>query len=790
MKILCPCGAKFAVDVTPEMAQRPVQFICPSCGLDSSTAVNELIRQELAATPATTVSDAPVAAVPPAVARAEAPAPAPRIHISRSQPASVAPAEVAAGTVAGQTCLKHPGELIEHQCLVCNKPMCSKCMEIFGYVCSPFCKTKAEARKIPIPQYAGQKSVTEARLWRKVGFASAGIVGVLSLFVGAWIWYACVGSHPKPVFTVQFPDGLRSGESEFCGKDELMFRHGLTLSRYDLKAKKEVWARELADKKEIDDAVTTATKSQQDLIAEARKEGWSKIPAMPSPEEMRRGVELSLASALQMYVHGSNVWIASESGKLVRYDFETGNPGKEIPMAPGYHEAARAGEELLFQTRNNSGQRVINHINLVTADTRVETLGESLKPTSVAVAGKKMSAGKTPTAGSPPAGYQPIDASKIAEAAQRASLPGKIALPAVVANAMNQDRLMREINADEIAEYSKALGSGSGLGDSSSLVSSKYGNFEFSVRLIEERIVKRNAMKAPPKKSALNGEVNASQSAEIANELLNEMQRNAGADTVTENESRYLVTVHSTDGKTPDWTGEVVGPPSLIPSKTVTIVAAGSTAAVLDKSNKKLWQASFMHKVRKKSNLFDDESRFGQGPCVEHDGRLYVCDEAMLTAFDLNTGNVFWRLPSVGIAGMLFDDKGMLYVNSTTGSPDDIKFAKQIDVTRKVRNVILKVDPKSGKTLWSTEAGGFIGYVSGKFIYVWSVNDTGEQRGNLYSLAMETPSYVRIKRIDPGNGKILWDYYEPRAPLDVKFSANTIQIVFKNELQVLRYLTF
>ena len=45
MKLQCSCGAKYVFDATPEMLQNPVKFICPSCGLDASDFVNELIRQ-------------------------------------------------------------------------------------------------------------------------------------------------------------------------------------------------------------------------------------------------------------------------------------------------------------------------------------------------------------------------------------------------------------------------------------------------------------------------------------------------------------------------------------------------------------------------------------------------------------------------------------------------------------------------------------------------------------------------------------------------------------------------
>ena len=58
MKIQCACGAKYAFDATPEMLQNPVRFVCPSCGLDSSDYVNELVRREFA-------GQTPAVAAPP-----------------------------------------------------------------------------------------------------------------------------------------------------------------------------------------------------------------------------------------------------------------------------------------------------------------------------------------------------------------------------------------------------------------------------------------------------------------------------------------------------------------------------------------------------------------------------------------------------------------------------------------------------------------------------------------------------------------------------------------------------
>jgi outer membrane protein assembly factor BamB len=260
------------------------------------------------------------------------------------------------------------------------------------------------------------------------------------------------------------------------------------------------------------------------------------------------------------------------------------------------------------------------------------------------------------------------------------------------------------------------------MADRVSLIPSKYGNLQFTVRLLEEKIVSREAMKAPPAKSTLNsGDLNVTRTADVANEVLNEMQRNRGGDTVEEDESRYQVTIHSPDStEAADWTGEVVGPPALFSLKTVNVLTAGKTVTVFDKTNKKLWQASLAYSVPAGTGVMNfggdfagENSQYGEGPCVERGDTLLVFDQAMLTAFDLATGNVRWRLPSVGIAGLFFDDKGMLYVNSTTASPENIKYSRQIDISQKTDTVFLKVDPRTGKTLWSVQPGTPISYLSG-----------------------------------------------------------------------------
>ena len=199
MKIQCSCGAKYAFDVTPEMAQTPVRFICPKCGADSSDHVNRLVRQELglpeqAAAPGSPPIARPFRPLPRTPPVAQAYDPAPDAAPEEAEPAA---------SEAPQRCLKHPDQFVTGQCCICSKPLCPKCMELFGYVCSPLCRAKAEAGGIEIPVYAGQKSVREARTWRRT-VAVASAIGVLVVAaLGVWFWYAWFGSVPHTYWSVR-----------------------------------------------------------------------------------------------------------------------------------------------------------------------------------------------------------------------------------------------------------------------------------------------------------------------------------------------------------------------------------------------------------------------------------------------------------------------------------------------------------------------------------------------------------------------------------------------------------
>src|ERR1019366_8811692 len=140
--------------------------------------------------------------------------------------------------------------------------MCPQCMKVFGHVCSPLCRAKAEAQNINIPVYAGQSAVADAQYWRKVGVISGLIATVLVAALGFWTWYAWIGSMPHVAFFIRFDDRAYAGASRLCGTNQIVFLHGGTLARCDIKSKKEIWSQELVSKQLISELAAREYQSQ------------------------------------------------------------------------------------------------------------------------------------------------------------------------------------------------------------------------------------------------------------------------------------------------------------------------------------------------------------------------------------------------------------------------------------------------------------------------------------------------------------------------------------------------
>lgn len=799
MKVICDCGAKYAFDATADNLRNPIAFSCPNCGLDLSARMNELVREQFATGPAEPASAAPALEIaPPPAPTSSAPAsaappsaPVVRIHRKESVSAS-SPAEEARDT---RFCSKHPQVRVTEKCVVCGKGICPKCMVLFGYVCSPHCKEKAELQGIAVPKFAGQRDAVESKRWRKIGWIVKFAVLVVFLLIGVWVWYAWFGSKPKPIVTLRFEnEAALSGMSAVCDEQQMIFLHGMKLGRLNLKTRKEVWLQHIVDEKKIGALAERELKEMQE--AAAKGESFGKIP---SREQLTKDLTRATERALQLRVQGKNIWVA-DGETARRFDWDSGTQQQEVPFTGDFATATWHGTQLEFRTPMDSERLNVTRFDLASGKISTDELGEK----SVALTATNLSptlAGKGRAIAVAPAGKQPLTAQQLGAAVAGGSMAGKLAAPATISVARQQEalELMEEMDATggangksgmSAAELDKLL-----FAEHTELLPLEKGFALITTKMTEKNIVTRSAAKAAPKKSALDGPVNAAATMDIANELLNEMSRNSGGDLVREDHSKYHVKIHLGGGADgPDWEGDVVGPPKLYPQPTVNVLAAGTTLIVLDARNQKKWESALMYPVAGGGSFldFDAAARHGLGPVVERGDTLYVYDQGVLSAFELATGAARWRLPSVGITGMFFDDAGKIYLNTTTASPEQIKYSRQIDVTEHPGDIVLKLEPKNGKEIWKYSLGGRLAYLSGKYLYTVSYTppraDDDEEDENLAALGLGAKPYLRIRRINPNNGRVLWDHYQPRGALDIQIHDNVFQLVLKKEVQVLKFI--
>ncbi len=807
MKIQCSCGTKYAFDVTPEMVANPIRFVCQNCGADNSAAVNALIQQQFAASvpPTPAPPPAPIAvAPPPAPAAPSGPAPL-KVKVHAAAPATTATATAAPNAVP---CHKHPGQFATQQCLVCHKPMCPKCMELFGYVCSPLCKNDAEARGINVPVYAKQASAVQAAGWKHFRLVAWSIVGAIVLVAGLWGWYEFGLSRPRLAYSFKFTEPSFSGGAKFVSRTDAVVLHGGRLARHDFRQGREIWSANPIDKKAIAERAAA--------IAADEKKSWEELQKKTTGDDdpirwrprdaagVAADLERAAARAMHLHVSGRNIWLRNDE-KMVRFDWDTGKPGTEIALSRSLGDAIENGPSLLLMGWSPGGREALR-VDLETGQTQSEKLDDkaalaklaaeaaalaTTNPQAFAAALMRGGTNRLPAA--PPltaarTGRQGPTTNKMSafKVGQQDSFAAQIAAPAIVAAKIRNDQITEAMKDDAVKQAFQMLEdvpSGRVVNAGSNLV-------QFSVKLLEKKTVERQAMKAPPKKSALNdANLTVAGTLDVANEMMNEWQRERTGGVEVEDVSRYEVSLKRLGTDFADWTGEVTGEPAFFSLGTVDLLVAGKSLTLFDKQNKKLWQSPLNYEI---AGGFGWSSGFDEAPSapgVEHKGRLYFFDRGVLTCFDLASGNVHWRLPSVGVSKVMFDARDMLYVETTTASADSLKFSQQVDLSRKTRPLLMKVDSRQGKILWKSENNGRLAHIAGKIIYTleWNGGDEEAERSPL-ALGTEIPPHVRVRRLDSGNGKVLWQHYQKRAPVDVRFQDNTFQLVFKRELQVLKFL--
>jgi hypothetical protein len=775
IKLNCPCGTRFSFDVEPVNGQMPFTVACPTCGADGTPAGNAVLMQTVSAQQPTAAS--PLVPQPPAAPKARlsvagASKVAPPVHA-----ASAAAAAPAGSAVTGEVCSRHSDQAATEHCCVCKKPICPECMSMFGYLCSVGCRYAAEQQGIRVPKYKFQKRNVEARALRKAGMITVSVIAVVVAVIAAWYWYDYSGSKPKLSTTVAL--GNDEGVySQFLGENQLLLVSMDRARLYDIKGEKDVWSTDLKDAPKARPATTSAsTTDAPNANATARVRALATaiggrnggrplakasatrqpVAAKPVPaadasadDSAPAGDESDYSDAFsrfsdygrpRVFVESDNVWVCFNT-RLKCVDKKTGEVKKTIWIDGQLIGFTPSDSNILLVTAPNATHRLM---------TRIEIPSGNLTTNEVMIPRPTMK--------------------KI-----------KNELPAIV------EPTARVLLHQEMADR-KIFRLGV-VRTSSEFFSSGENLVELRVRLVDAKLTAVESMKKKGP-SVVNGQLSASSNTKaVAEEIFNDLKRSDTGGFKEIDESTYAVTLRRWTGNaTNDWTGDVTGLPQFFSTKSVDMIIANKRLIAFDKQNKKLFEATLSYGLPEGFTHSDANS---SPPALELDGVLYFFDQGVLTAFELPTGNVRWRLPTVGIT-CIQPDKEMLYINTSSAAPEDIQYSDEIKFD-KVDAILLKVDSKTGKTVWKSVNHGQQTFLSGKYVFATSSFVGGMAMGNALrdalGMASSGPSYFHIYRIDPANGELVWDYSNNKdgAPSQVDFQGNKILLNYGKEIRVMKFL--
>jgi len=475
-----------------------------------------------------------------------------------------------------------------------------------------------------------------------------------------------------------------------------------------------------------DHATLHDLKANKDLWSVALSEKDSTSPAPP-----------------QTYIDKDGIWICSGS-RLIKLERSTGATKLSVPI-PGQFQSFTPSEAgLLVVSAKNETTRLVSRIDLASG-------AVSSQEITVPRAEKHAMPNELPPNVQPTAGV-------------------------LLAQALDEQKFNKPLDAMS----SEFFSTGANL-------------VELRVKLLEPKVTFVQSIKPRGPTHVTSNLTSGSSTADVAEEVFNDIKRDKTGGVKGIDESRYEATIRRWIGAAPvEWKGEVRGVPMFFSLKTVDLLVAGKLLTAFDKENKKFFDANLAYPIDGRYNA--DGWDHHSVPAVENGGGLYFFDRGVLTAFSLPVGEVRWRLPSVGISKVLFDDHGALYVDSTSASPDDIQYSDQIKFEQ-AAPVLLKIDAASGKILWQVAKSGQSCFLSGPYLYAASAQQGGIAMANGLAEALQAPrpdapTYFHIYRLDPADGKILWDFYREYAPAEFSFEQNRFLVRFGTDVQVWKFLTF
>lgn len=744
MKIQCACGSKYAFDVTPEMVRSPVRLVCQNCGADNSTVVNQLIQQQFAAA-------APAVAMPGVAAGTTGGAklaPAPEIAppppgarlvplVAETPAASASAAHIPPPVTAGSGAAPIAPPRV-------NAP--SLRVSVAAHAPAPAAEAHPSAPATPAappaaPRYPmPRKKGGEGSYDKLIGRSLAAGFALFFAGLGFWAWYAWVGSVPKAYASLRLDSSANSGQLHVQPDDQVVFLHGSRLVRHDFKTGKELWSVQLIDEKIIE----KLSKEEHDryLAERSASSGADWGGGVVSLEDVIARHKRSATDPIHLYARGEAVWL-SFTNKLSRYDWQTGRVTSEVDIIPGDNQFVANGDELLVRQGHDS----VLTVNLLSGESKTQKSTAESTPESVKAPATRP--GTTPTAGTAQASLTNNPAGRNT-ARRPVGTINRLAAPAVNAANDNQLRLNAELAGTPAARPSGNRPAGttaaaprnsSGAVDSK-LIVTRRGTFQVTTKSLGQRM--------------LNGE----NTSVVATTL----KRLGASDNTT-------------------WTGDLPQIPDIHALPSATLLTAGRIAVAIDANGKKLWEQRLESHIPvvAQTTFVSETPLRAEGPCVEHRGVIYLADSAGLTALDAASGTQKWRLPCEAPSTMVFDEHGDLYLNIVVSGGGKAEVGVQ------------KIEGATGKPLWMIGREGAATYASGKFLYTidtYRGDLEGKEGIDAIPTVLDVGPFIRLRRIDMATGKIKWGHVQERFPLDVRIEKNTFQLLFKKEVQLLKFMSF
>ncbi len=311
------------------------------------------------------------------------------------------------------------------------------------------------------------------------------------------------------------------------------------------------------------------------------------------------------------------------------------------------------------------------------------------------------------------------------------------------------------------------------------------------IRLLERRLKARDTVNPVTEKKLTQ---TISQSAGNSNEELvaisklmaNDAQRLMGGEgREMLDDSTYEVTLRNPfDPAAPAWKGQLRGRVQIVSKPHLNFLTAGTQLFAFTPDNKKIWEATLGAPLA----IRECDAEHPCEPWLEAGSTLYFADGAFLTSFDIASGRVQWRLPSIGIRKLQLDADGNLYVACDNLPADSLYYALDADSSLASPSV-MKVSAPDGRILWQADKYQDV-WVSGKDVYAFrELHNAADFQNAVFDRSKVVEARTKIYKLKRSDGKMMWKWFQPRRPRAVVADKKYVTLLFGDELQVIHSIS-